>query len=277
MEYEPAPGGAQSRHSHTGITTKPRVNTGPGAGGAGWAIGRQHSAETWSVDLDREWSLTHTAYFFFVSTNTALFTAPLKQQRHDGDGGGALASAHALHPLSGGGDARGGCHRGQAGAKRSRSTSTLPLVAHRVRSALKKKHHRHRQDSLTDMPPAAYGARPTPLYLDTGVADAGVLEKLETQLRLAKDKLATKSEKVAELEEYKGNLEREMDEFTVTLFEEAHEMVRVEKEARHKDHMLLLQETQDKSSVLQEELKALKALVEHMQKTSGKGGGPRHT
>lgn len=92
--------------------------------------------------------------------------------------------------------------------------------------------------------------------------------------------MATKSEKVAELEEYKGNLEREMDEFTVTLFEEAHEMVRVEKEARHKDHMLLLlQETQDKSSVLQEELKALKALVEHMQKTSGKGGGgeARHT
>ena len=69
--------------------------------------------------------------------------------------------------------------------------------------------------------------------------------------------MATKSEKVAELEEYKGNLEREMDELTVTLFEEAHEMVRVEKEARHKDHMLLLlQETQDKSSVLQEELKA---------------------
>ena len=56
-------------------------------------------------------------------------------------------------------------------------------------------------------------------------------------------------------------------------------MMRVEKEARHKDHMLLLlQETQDKSSVLQEELKALKALVEHMQKTSGKvGGRPRHT
>ena len=129
------------------------------------------------------------------------------------------------------------------------------------------------------MPPAAYGVHPAPLYLDAGVADGGVLEKLETQLRLAKDKLATKSEKVAELEEYKGNLEREMDELTVTLFEEAHEMVRVEKEARHKDHMLLLlQETQDKSSVLQEELKALKALVEHMQKTSGKGGGrPRHT
>ena len=138
MEYEPAPGKAQSRHSHTGITTKPRVNTGPGAGGAGGAIGRQHSAETWSVDLDREWSLTPTAYFFFVSTNTALFTAPLKQQRHDGDGGGALASAHVLYPLSVGGDARGGCHRGQAGAKRSRSISTLPLVAHRVRSAQKK-------------------------------------------------------------------------------------------------------------------------------------------
>ena len=132
---------------------------------------------------------------------------------------------------------------------------------------------------MTGMPPAAYGAHPAPLYLDAGVADGGVLEKLETQLRLAKDKLATKSEKVAELEEYKGNLEREMDEFTVTLFEEAHEMVRVEKKARHKDHMLLLlQETQDKSSVLQEELKALKALVEHMKKTSGKGGGrPRHT
>ena len=51
---------------------------------------------------------------------------------------GALASAHALYPLSGGGDARGGCHGGQACAKRSRSTSTLPLVAHRVRSAQKK-------------------------------------------------------------------------------------------------------------------------------------------
>ena len=168
-------------------------------------------------------------------------------------------------------------------AKQVRNALAPPLRYHLLLTACavhrQKIHHRHRQDSLTDMPPAAYGARPTPLYLDAGVADAGVLEKLETQLRLAKDKLATKSEKVAELEEYKGNLEREMDEFTVTLFEEAHEMVRVEKEARHKDHMLLLlQETQDKSSVLQEELKALKALVEHMQKASGKvGGRPRHT
>ena len=134
MEYEPAPGKAQSRHSHTGITTKPRVNTGPGVGGlAGRLAG--------SIRLRRgQWISTesghsHRIYFFFVSTNTALFTIPLKQQRHDGDGGGALASAHALYPLSGGGDARGGCHRGQAGAKRSRSTSTLPLVAHCVRSA----------------------------------------------------------------------------------------------------------------------------------------------
>ncbi len=41
----------------------------------------------------------------------------------------------------------------------------------------------------------------------------------------------------------------EMDDLTVTLFEEAHEMVRVEKEARHKDHVLL-KETQDQTTVL---------------------------
>ena len=40
-----------------------------------------------------------------------------------------------------------------------------------------------------------------------------------------------------------------MDDLTVTLFEEAHEMVRVEKEARHKDHVLL-KETQDQTTVL---------------------------
>ena len=59
-----------------------------------------------------------------------------------------------------------------------------------------------------------------------------------------------------------------MDDLTVTLFEEAHEMVRVEKEARHKDHVLL-KETQDQTEVLMAELKALKELVAHMRKNNG--------
>ena len=41
----------------------------------------------------------------------------------------------------------------------------------------------------------------------------------------------------------------EMDDLTVTLFEEAHEMVHVEKEARHKDHVPL-KETQDQTTAL---------------------------
>eukprot|EP00041_Stephanoeca_diplocostata_P024952 m.642607 g.642607 ORF g.642607 m.642607 type:complete len:442 (+) comp22640_c0_seq1:250-1575(+) len=84
--------------------------------------------------------------------------------------------------------------------------------------------------------------------------------KLEKELREAKDLLKQKDEKVAEAEQYKTQLTQEMDELTANLFEEAHEMVRVEKEARFKDNTLL-RETQDKSTVLQEELKALKALV----------------
>jgi len=93
--------------------------------------------------------------------------------------------------------------------------------------------------------------------------------KLEKQLRLAGDQLASKSEEVSTLQEHKSTLEREMDDLTVTLFEEAHEMVRVEKEARHKDHVLL-KETQDQTEVLMAELKALKELVAHMRKNNGK-------
>lgn len=55
---------------------------------------------------------------------------------------------------------------------------------------------------------------------------------------------------VAKAEQYKTQLTQEMDELTANLFEEAHEMVRVEKEARFKDNTLL-RETQDKSTVLQ--------------------------
>ena len=65
-------------------------------------------------------------------------------------------------------------------AKQVRNALAPPLRYHLLLTACavhrQKKHHRHRQDSLTDMPPAAYGAHPAPLYLDTGVADAGVLE-----------------------------------------------------------------------------------------------------
>ena len=41
------------------------------------------------------------------------------------------------------------------------------------------------------------------------------------------------------MENYKKTLTEEMDDLTSTLFEEAHEMVRIEKEARHKDHSYL--------------------------------------
>lgn len=47
------------------------------------------------------------------------------------------------------------------------------------------------------------------------------------------------------MEEYKKSLTIEMDELTTTLFEEAHEMVRVEKEARHKDRILLEETRQE--------------------------------
>lgn len=84
--------------------------------------------------------------------------------------------------------------------------------------------------------------------------------KLEKEFRKAQDELLKRAEQVATLEQYKKTLTQEMDDLTTTLFEEAHEMVRIEKEARHKDHVLL-EETRAKSAVLQEELKALKKLV----------------
>lgn len=106
--------------------------------------------------------------------------------------------------------------------------------------------------------------------------------KLETKLRLAADKMLAKDEEVDELNKYRDTLEEEMGDLTCTLFEEANEMVRVEKEARQRDH-ILLKETQDKTSLLQAELKALKEIVAHLRKNGGapeayvgagsKGGG----
>ena len=92
--------------------------------------------------------------------------------------------------------------------------------------------------------------------------------KLETELRLAADSMLAKDEEVDELNKYRDTLEEEMGDLTVTLFEEANEMVRVEKEARHRDHVLL-KETQDKTALLQAELKALKEIVAHLRKNGG--------
>ena len=91
---------------------------------------------------------------------------------------------------------------------------------------------------------------------------------METQLRQAADQALAKDEEVDELNKYRDTLEEEMGDLTVTLFEEANEMVRVEKEARHRDHVLL-KETQDKTALLQAELKAMKEIVAHLRKSGG--------
>jgi Rab-3A-interacting protein len=105
--------------------------------------------------------------------------------------------------------------------------------------------------------------------------------KLETEIRLTKDTLLSKDEQVDALNKHKDLLEEEMGDLTVTLFEEANEMVQVEQEARHRDHVLL-KETQEQTVVLQAELKALKEIVSHLRSnggstqaylTPGKGGG----
>lgn len=84
--------------------------------------------------------------------------------------------------------------------------------------------------------------------------------RMEKDLREAQDTLRQKLEEVDDMEKYKTQMEQEMADLQMTLFEEAHEMVRSEKVARHKDNCLL-REAQDRSDLLTEEVKALKALV----------------
>ena len=54
-----------------------------------------------------------------------------------------------------------------------------------------------------------------------------------------------------------------MDDLATTLFEEAHEMVRGEKAARHEAEKRMA-EAQSKIDVMEEELKALKTIVSHL-------------
>lgn len=95
--------------------------------------------------------------------------------------------------------------------------------------------------------------------------------RLETEIRLAKDTLLIKEEEVNQARAQERALAEEMQDLAGTLFEEAHAMVQIEKEAREKDRTHL-EETQSNASVLQEELKALKAIVAHLQENHGARG-----
>lgn len=83
---------------------------------------------------------------------------------------------------------------------------------------------------------------------------------MEKALREAQIQVRQKQEEVEEMTSYKTAMEQEMADLQVTLFEEAHEMVRSEKEARHRDNCLL-RDAQSRADLLTEEVKALKALV----------------
>ncbi|EDQ92786.1 uncharacterized protein MONBRDRAFT_21913 [Monosiga brevicollis MX1] len=90
--------------------------------------------------------------------------------------------------------------------------------------------------------------------------------RLEKELRLAKDKLLDKVEQCESHEQYREQLTKEMDDLTTSVFEEAHEMVRVEKEARFladkRSH-----ELSARNEILTAEVAALKAIVEHTMLT----------
>eukprot|EP00038_Savillea_parva_P001212 m.102313 g.102313 ORF g.102313 m.102313 type:complete len:414 (+) comp10433_c0_seq1:478-1719(+) len=103
--------------------------------------------------------------------------------------------------------------------------------------------------------------RSTSQDTDSGSGDK-VLDywRMEKELRLAKDELRKNREEVREMQQYKTQMEQEMADLQGSLFEQAHEMVRVEKEGRHRDNCLL-RDTQAQCAILQEEVKALKALV----------------
>eukprot|EP00035_Acanthoeca_spectabilis_P023411 m.449220 g.449220 ORF g.449220 m.449220 type:complete len:426 (+) comp19787_c0_seq1:439-1716(+) len=92
--------------------------------------------------------------------------------------------------------------------------------------------------------------------------DSKVLDywRMEKALREAQIQVRQKQEEVEEMTSYKTAMEQEMADLQVTLFEEAHEMVRSEKEARHRDNCLL-RDAQSRADLLTEEVKALKALV----------------
>lgn len=83
---------------------------------------------------------------------------------------------------------------------------------------------------------------------------------MEKALREAQIQVRQKQEEVEEMTSFKTAMEQEMADLQVTLFEEAHEMVRSEKEARHRDNCLL-RDAQSRADLLTEEVKALKALV----------------
>eukprot|EP00730_Choanoeca_flexa_P000600 TRINITY_DN10263_c0_g1_i1.p1 TRINITY_DN10263_c0_g1~~TRINITY_DN10263_c0_g1_i1.p1 ORF type:complete len:411 (+),score=103.19 TRINITY_DN10263_c0_g1_i1:227-1459(+) len=95
--------------------------------------------------------------------------------------------------------------------------------------------------------------------------------KLEKELRLAKDTLLLKVEQCQTLEQYKEKLTAELDDLATSVFEEAHEMVRVEKEARFLSDKRW-KEAHTQNEVLLAEVAALKAVVEHAMQTQAKPG-----
>eukprot|EP00053_Salpingoeca_punica_P012642 m.113411 g.113411 ORF g.113411 m.113411 type:complete len:503 (+) comp16000_c0_seq2:534-2042(+) len=84
--------------------------------------------------------------------------------------------------------------------------------------------------------------------------------KLEKELRQAKDNLKAKMEECTNLEQYGNSLTQELDDLTLTLFEE----VTNEKNARALADRKV-KETEEQMKVLQAELAALKMVISHAQ------------
>ncbi|XP_002733026.1 guanine nucleotide exchange factor for Rab-3A-like [Saccoglossus kowalevskii] len=86
------------------------------------------------------------------------------------------------------------------------------------------------------------------------------IDKLQVELRKAQEALQLKDEQVAKLSGIQTEMDRELEELTACLFQEAHGMVR-EANIKQATSEKALKEAQTKIDVLQAEVSALKSLV----------------
>ncbi|KAK0097171.1 hypothetical protein PV326_003029 [Microctonus aethiopoides] len=103
---------------------------------------------------------------------------------------------------------------------------------------------------------------PTTLHWEKAVAEVKehAITKLQEELKRAHEELKLKDEEVTRLSRFRQDVETELEELTASLFQEAHNMVRVAN-TRQATAERLLEESRMKTEVLAAEVAALKTLV----------------
>lgn len=119
--------------------------------------------------------------------------------------------------------------------------------------------HEEKDDSPLGSP-TSVTSRTASISFSVDEIRAHAFEKLQEELMKAKEALQLKDEQVSQLSKVRDEMDREIEELTANLFQEAHKMVN-EANVGQAAAQKRLQEANGKIEVLQAEVQALKTLV----------------